>query len=267
MIRLERFPVETGRYRVSFYDQFTVMRAASGLGHGGVDIGSHQGVRIFAATTGFVPVTCNIGGNIVPGAGRRRTSGNYVVLVDAQGYFYYYLHMQPEIDVEPGDDVEAGQPIGFMSNSGLSARSRHAHMHLHFQAVNHLRGRSGAGHAEEYRTREFTTRNRANRNPYSEHERLALALPRAYQSGGYVDEFNRDHEVVRRLNRDGVIIEPDPVEAAPVRPNPDPEEHAAVTRGARRAASPQAGFALARPGAPDHPNSANLWGKRRKPHR
>jgi murein DD-endopeptidase MepM/ murein hydrolase activator NlpD len=147
--------------RIHFYDQFDVIRENSGKKHGGVDIGGVEGTPIFAATSGRVPLTCIIGGQREPGAGRRRASGNYCVIVDGQGFFYYYFHMLNAPSVSPGDPVEALQQIGEMGNTG-----RAGHIHLHFQAINHLRNRDGS--EQWYRDNVFPIANLRNLNPFQE---------------------------------------------------------------------------------------------------
>ena len=195
MIRLNVFPVQTGHARVSFYDQFTVTRRSSGRGHGGIDIGSRINTRIVAATSGHVPNSCVIGGDTVPGCGYRRSSGNYVVIVDPRGYFFYYFHLEKLVQVSPGQAVESGRLIGTMGNSGLTHRSANAPVHLHFQAVNHLRRHRQ--HEQWYRDLVFPVRNLNNLNPYRELERLALRLRGA----------QRLRSRVQNVQRNGVLIE------------------------------------------------------------
>ncbi|MCL2695662.1 MAG: M23 family metallopeptidase [Clostridiales bacterium] len=58
-------------------------------------------------------------------------SGNYVCVVDARGYEYQYMHMR-ELSpfVKPGDEVRAGQQIGWVGTTGNSIAN-----HLHFSMV------------------------------------------------------------------------------------------------------------------------------------
>ncbi len=206
MFRLQFFPVQTGHHRVSFYDQFRIIREASNLGHGAIDIGSREGTRIYAATDGQVVNRCVIGGDTVDGAGYREPSGNYVVIVDEQGYFYYYFHLYESPNVTPGQRVKSGQWIGLMGNSGLARRAgpgRTAPIHLHFQVVRHLHDRSGS--RRWYETLEFPIANLYNRDPFPELKRLALELP------GSSSGMGRGPGGVRL---DSVIIRPVPAATA-----------------------------------------------------
>ena len=169
----------------------------SGLEHGGVDLGAPAGTPILAATGGQVPNEVVIGGDTVPGSGTRRSSGNYVVVVDSHGYFFYYFHLQSST-VSPGDRVTVGQLIGRMGNSGLAHRSRSAPVHLHFQAVNSLHHH---GSSEEwYRDMCFPVRNLNNLDPFPELARLAATIPGA----------SRTRSPVQGTPRSGFIIHSDP---------------------------------------------------------
>jgi murein DD-endopeptidase MepM/ murein hydrolase activator NlpD len=200
---LTHFPVQTGHHRVSFNDQFTVVRVggqnrdrdeSERLGHGAVDIGSTEGTRVFAATSGQVPYELVLGSNNdrVPGSGTRNGSGNYVIIVNRDGYLFYYFHMQLPPLVAPGDRIASGQQIGFMGNTGLRDRNPNAPVHLHFQAVSHFHGHPRAD--EWYRDMRFGIKGR-NLDPFPELDRLAVAIPGAVQVG------------LRRPPR-GVIIDP-----------------------------------------------------------
>jgi murein DD-endopeptidase MepM/ murein hydrolase activator NlpD len=85
--------------------------------HGGVDFGAHWGSPIYAATSGVVSY-----------AGRHGGHGNYVRLEHGGGLGTGYAHMS-RIAVSPGDQVNAGQVIGYVGSTGLSTGP-----HLHFEA-------------------------------------------------------------------------------------------------------------------------------------
>jgi murein DD-endopeptidase MepM/ murein hydrolase activator NlpD len=186
--------VQTGVHRVSFHDQFGVVRVggqnrdrheSERLGHGAVDIGSPhgEGTPIYAATAGQVPFEFVIGENNdhAPGAGSRNASGNYVVIVNPDGYLFYYFHMQFPPMVAPGDRVRPGQLLGFMGNTGLLERNpRGAPIHLHFQVVNHFHGHPRG--EEWYGEMRFAIKGR-NIDPFPELARLARAIPGVVETG------------------------------------------------------------------------------------
>lgn len=196
---LEVFPVRTGEHRVSFYDQATVVRQASGKHHGGVDIGGELGTPVLAATGGRVPVSLVIGGDVVPGAGTRETSGHYVVVVSPSGHFFYYFHLDSVAPgIAPASVVEAGQLLGGMGNSGLARRAGRgtAPVHLHFQTQSALhRFRRSK---EWYEELEFPVPNRTAVNPFGELARLAHDLEGAVPTRDRVQGVERAGFVIRK---------------------------------------------------------------------
>ena len=174
---LQHFPIPPMFRRVHFYDQFRVLRPHRRLNHGGIDIGGPRGTPVYAATDGRVPHSCVIGGESVPGVGHRpSSSGYYCVIVDDAGYFYYYFHMDKMPTVSPGDTVFAGRRLGGMSNSGRAGRT-----HLHFQAVHHVRNRTGSD--QWYRDLVFPEENLRNVNPFRELRRIAESNYRGVRRG------------------------------------------------------------------------------------
>jgi murein DD-endopeptidase MepM/ murein hydrolase activator NlpD len=121
-------------------------RTASRPGHNGVDIAVRKGTPVRASAAGVVLVaTCNAhvgassyscnrdGGVWVQGCGW------YVDIIHADDVITRYCHLQVKPRVRFGEQVDAGQVIGFSGSSGNSSGP-----HLHFEV--HLNGdSSGAG--------------------------------------------------------------------------------------------------------------------------
>lgn len=84
--------------------------------HQGVDLGAGYGTPIHAATAGtVVSTTWNNGG------------GNMTVLGHGGGLYSVYMH-QSRFGVSPGQQVAAGQTIGYVGSTGDSSGP-----HLHFE--------------------------------------------------------------------------------------------------------------------------------------
>lgn len=84
--------------------------------HNGVDMACPTGTPIYATRSGIVTVT----------AYEEYGAGNYVQINHGDGYRSIYMHMNYYI-VSPGEQVSAGQIIGYVGTSGLSDGP-----HLHF---------------------------------------------------------------------------------------------------------------------------------------
>lgn len=85
-------------------------------GHGGIDWGMDDGTEILAATDGEVLETCWSG------------PFGYQVLIDHKnGYYTRYAHLRDHFNVAPGAWVQAGQLIGWSSDSGVPGQY---HLHL-----------------------------------------------------------------------------------------------------------------------------------------
>ncbi|MFC7678333.1 peptidoglycan DD-metalloendopeptidase family protein [Paenibacillus sp. GCM10028914] len=87
--------------------------------HAGIDIAGERGDPIFAAGSGTITTAERSGG----------ARGNYIIVRHQNGLETWYMHLD-SIDVNVGDQVEQGQQIGKMGNTGRSTGP-----HLHFQVV------------------------------------------------------------------------------------------------------------------------------------
>lgn len=88
-----------------------------GRGHQGQDMFADCGTPLVAVRDGSVQF-----------AGTQSNAGNYLVLQDEQGQSYTYMHMRSRALVAKGDRVTAGQPVGFVGQTG-----RAFGCHLHFE--------------------------------------------------------------------------------------------------------------------------------------
>lgn len=84
--------------------------------HNGVDMGCAAETPIYASRSGVVTVASY----------QANGAGNYVQLDHGDGYRSIYMHMTRYI-VKPGQQVTAGQTIGYVGSTGLSKGN-----HLHF---------------------------------------------------------------------------------------------------------------------------------------
>jgi hypothetical protein len=130
-MRAIHFPVEG---EVHFYDDFGNARV--GHTHQGNDVIGDQLQPLLSAVDGTVTKLVNDR----PGG----TAGNYLVIEDAQGWEYRYLHVNndtPGTDdganppewrfaVRVGQHVVAGQHVAWMGDSG---NAEGTHTHLHFE--------------------------------------------------------------------------------------------------------------------------------------
>ena len=108
------FPIE-GREGHDIASSFGDPRG--GRAHEGIDIFAPRGTRVIAAAEGRVSSvdTNNLGGNVV----WIRTSN---------GHSHYYAHLDERL-VGSGTDVQAGEPIGTVGNTG-NARTTAPHLHF-----------------------------------------------------------------------------------------------------------------------------------------
>jgi hypothetical protein len=69
-------------------------------------------------------------GSLPADATVQTAGGNYVVVRADRGHYAFYAHMQPgSLRVERGDQVEAGQVLGLLGNSG-NTDGPHLHFHI-----------------------------------------------------------------------------------------------------------------------------------------
>ena len=92
-------------------------RFGGGRGHEGQDVFAACGTKLVAALPGTVKM-----------AKWQDRAGNYVVIEAADGTAQAYMHLQQPALVAKGDDVQAGQPIGLVGDTG-----RATGCHLHFE--------------------------------------------------------------------------------------------------------------------------------------
>ncbi len=86
-------------------------------GHGGQDMFAACGTPLVAVRPGVVQFEAT-----------QARAGNYVVLQDATGQSYAYMHMRDRALVKKGARVQAGQRIGYVGETG-----RASGCHLHFE--------------------------------------------------------------------------------------------------------------------------------------
>jgi murein DD-endopeptidase MepM/ murein hydrolase activator NlpD len=85
----------------------------------------HQGQDVFAACG--TPLTAAWPGRVIKATFQSR-AGNYVVIQHDDGRSTAYMHMRLPSDLQAGDDVQAGQIIGQVGETG-----RASGCHLHFE--------------------------------------------------------------------------------------------------------------------------------------
>jgi murein DD-endopeptidase MepM/ murein hydrolase activator NlpD len=88
-----------------------------GRGHQGQDMFASCGTPLVAVRAGKVQF-----------AAYQSRAGNYVVLQSPDGQSYAYMHMRDRALVEKGQTVYAGQPVGFVGQTGQATGC-----HLHFE--------------------------------------------------------------------------------------------------------------------------------------
>lgn len=104
----------TGKTTLGFGDRLYINKKYSGS-HFGIDYANKKGTPVYAANSGIVKL-----------AGVTPAYGNVVVIDHGLNIFSMYLHLD-SISVQAGDQINRGDEIAKMGNSGLAAGT-----HLHF---------------------------------------------------------------------------------------------------------------------------------------
>ncbi len=84
-------------------------------GHEGVDIIGPRGTPVYSVTDGTVLAAGYSG-------------GNRIWIDDHQGHYWFYQHMQANLQVSKGQEVKSGQLIGYISNTGAPQAVTHLHL-------------------------------------------------------------------------------------------------------------------------------------------
>ncbi len=90
---------------------------AGGRKHEGIDIFAKKGTPIVSATHG-----------IVARVGTDQLGGKIVTVYGPSGAGHYYAHLDRYGRYNPGDNIKAGDTIGFVGNTG-NARTTPPHLH------------------------------------------------------------------------------------------------------------------------------------------
>jgi murein DD-endopeptidase MepM/ murein hydrolase activator NlpD len=85
----------------------------------------HQGQDVFAACG--TPLVAAMAGEVIKATFQSR-AGNYIVIQHADGRSTAYMHMRRPATLQVGDQVQAGDPIGEVGETG-----RASGCHLHFE--------------------------------------------------------------------------------------------------------------------------------------
>lgn len=106
--------------------------------HHGIDINfdkGSEGTPLYAITGG--KVVSSQGGGLVETPSSNGGCGNNVQWKDSGGYYHWYMHMRDDPLVNVGDEIEPGQLLGYVGDTGWSSGA-----HLHY-SVNKAPGSSG----------------------------------------------------------------------------------------------------------------------------
>jgi murein DD-endopeptidase MepM/ murein hydrolase activator NlpD len=111
--------------------------------HNGIDIAGGVGLLVLATTHGKVLNSWRFfRGTRVPGSGCSERGGNYVVMLDWNGYVHYYAHMRDYPLVDPGNSIRAGDQLGWLGRTGRAAGTGSC-PHLHYQVYRPTRVEEG----------------------------------------------------------------------------------------------------------------------------
>ncbi len=117
---LQYFPVaestDNSRLSVSFEDSWMFDRSYGGeRGHEGTDIMPSVNKR------GIFPVVSMTDG-VVENKGWLELGGYRLGIRGPHGAYFYYAHLDSYADIEEGDEVKAGQLLGFMGDTGYGTK-------------------------------------------------------------------------------------------------------------------------------------------------
>jgi murein DD-endopeptidase MepM/ murein hydrolase activator NlpD len=90
---------------------------SGGRRHQGIDIFAPRGTPVFSATEG-----------VVTRVGTNELGGKVVWVYGPGRQMHYYAHLDDYADIQPGDHVVAGTPLGHVGNTG-NARATPPHLH------------------------------------------------------------------------------------------------------------------------------------------
>jgi len=105
-----------GGITARFGEQRSINGGPPGGHHGGMDIGNEEGTPVIAANSGVVLMVRGL-----------QVRGNMIVIDHGGGVLSGYGHLS-RFAVAEGQEVEAGQVIGYVGNTGLSTGA-----HLHWE--------------------------------------------------------------------------------------------------------------------------------------
>ena len=111
------FPValsQSGNINVSFEDSWMFDRTYKGeRGHEGTDIMPDKNER------GVLPVVSMTDG-VVQNKGWLELGGYRIGIRAPHGAYFYYAHLDSYADIEEGDEIKAGDLLGYMGDTGYS---------------------------------------------------------------------------------------------------------------------------------------------------
>jgi murein DD-endopeptidase MepM/ murein hydrolase activator NlpD len=99
--------------------------------HHAIDILGDVGLIVASATNGTV-ARYYFYGRRYNGVDTGHNAGNFVVIIDEDGFMHYYAHLGEPRVVSPGQRVAAGQQIGWLGRTGLG---QFGPTHVHYQTI------------------------------------------------------------------------------------------------------------------------------------
>ncbi len=126
--------------------------AMSGGGHpNAIDLFTPEGTPVHSSTRGVVILADRDWSPDDLFSTSSRKGGNSVIVFDpAQDRFYRYCHMT-DVQVAAGDVLEAGQTVGNVGHTGISASQPGHGRHLHFEVNEYADGRVHALNVKQLR--------------------------------------------------------------------------------------------------------------------